>query len=137
MSGAFNKLPLDPIAITDITFGRPFAIKVVPSNGSTAMSTSILSLALFPTFSPIYNIGASSSSPSPITTSPLIFTDSKAFLIASTAAPSAPFLSPLPINFDDTKAAASVTLTSSSAKFLSIIFISSVSVINEIIYYIC
>ena len=50
---------------------------------------------------------------------------------------SAPFLSPLPINFDDTKAAASVTLTSSSAKFLSIIFISSVSVINEIIYYIC
>ena len=67
-------------------------------------------------------MGASSNSPSPITTSPLIFTDSKALLIASTAAPSAPFLSPLPINWEDTKAAASVTLTSSNAKFLSINF---------------
>ena len=86
------------------------------------MSTSIHPSSWLPTFSPIYNIGASSSSPSPITTSPFIFTDSKALLIASTAAPSAPSLSPLPINCDDTNAAASVTLTSSNAKFLSIFF---------------
>ena len=48
--------------------GRLLAAKLVPSNGSTAISNS--GPVLVPTFSPIYNIGASSNSPSPITTLP-------------------------------------------------------------------
>ena len=47
--------------------GTNFAAKLVPSRGSTAIS--ILGPIPFPSFSPIYNIGASSSSPSPITLS--------------------------------------------------------------------
>ena len=46
------------------------AHKVVPSSGSTAIST--FGPALMPTFSPMNSIGASSRSPSPITTVPSI-----------------------------------------------------------------
>ena len=50
-----------------------------------------------PTFSPMYSIGASSISPSPITTVPSMATLSKAVRMASTAAPSASFFLPRPI----------------------------------------
>ena len=72
-----------------------------------------------PTFSPIYSIGASSISPSPITTVPSIATASKARRMASTAAPSASFLLPRPIQRLAASAAASVTRTSSSARLRS------------------
>ena len=49
-----------------------------------------------PNCSPMYNIGASSLSPSPIATLPSNGTLSKVSLIASTAAASAAILSPLP-----------------------------------------
>src|SRR6476620_10647182 len=48
--------------------GMFLAQSVVPSSGSTAIST--FGPALVPTFSPMKSIGASSSSPSPITTVP-------------------------------------------------------------------
>ena len=67
-------------------FGRPSAISVVPSIGSTAMSTS--GPSPLPTFSPLNSIGASSFSPSPITTTPFICTVLMSLRIASTAAPS-------------------------------------------------
>ncbi len=73
-----------------------------------------------PTFSPIYSIGASSISPSPITTVPAISTVSKALRMASTAAPSASFFWPSPIHFDAARAAASVTRISSSARLRSV-----------------
>src|SRR5438477_563702 len=50
--------------------GMALAHSVVPSSGSTAMST--CGPALMPTFSPMNSIGASSRSPSPITTVPSI-----------------------------------------------------------------
>src|ERR1700754_5200363 len=50
--------------------GMALAHSVVPSSGSTAIST--LGPALSPTFSPMNSIGASSRSPSPITTVPSI-----------------------------------------------------------------
>jgi hypothetical protein len=49
---------------------RHAAHSVVPSSGSTAMST--LGPFLVPTSSPMKSMGASSSSPSPITTVPWI-----------------------------------------------------------------
>ena len=52
-----------------MAFGRPSAIRVVPSTGSTAMSTS--GPSPLPTCSPLKSIGASSFSPSPMTTTPL------------------------------------------------------------------
>ena len=72
-----------------------------------------------PTFSPIYSIGASSISPSPITTVPSMSTVSNARRIASTAAPSASFFLPRPIQREAAMAAASVTRTSSSARLRS------------------
>ncbi len=85
----------------------------VPSNGSTAMSTS--GPLPVPSSSPIYNIGASSSSPSPITTVPAMFTESNISRIAVVAASSASFFFPRPIHCADANAAASVTRTISSA----------------------
>src|SRR5918996_627946 len=64
-------------------------------------------------------MGASSFSPSPITTMPSMGTLSSTMRIASTAAPSAPILSPRPIQRDAARAAASVTLTSSMARLRS------------------
>src|SRR5215211_3557336 len=64
-------------------------------------------------------MGASSFSPSPITTVPSIETDSSIIRIASTAAPSADSFSPRPIQRAQASAAYSVVRTSSSAKFRS------------------
>ena len=69
--------------------------------------------------SPLNSIGASSFSPSPMMTMPSIGTVSSTTRMASTAAPSAPFLSPRPIHRLAASAAASVVRTSSSARFRS------------------
>ena len=72
-----------------------------------------------PTRSPLKSIGASSFSPSPMTTVPSIDTVDRTVRIADTAAPSAPALSPRPTQRDAASAAASVTRTSSMARFRS------------------
>src|SRR5919112_238513 len=64
-------------------------------------------------------MGASSFSPSPITTMPSMATVSSTTRMASTAAWSAPSLSPRPIHRDAASAAASVTRTSSMARLRS------------------
>src|SRR5579884_1558003 len=109
--------PRSAAAITAIAFGWPSAVSRVPSRGSTATSTS--GPPPSPTASPLKSIGASSFSPSPITTTPDMTTVSSIARIASTAAWSAAFLSPRPIQRPAPIAAASVTRTSSSARFRS------------------
>src|ERR671916_1927312 len=64
-------------------------------------------------------MGASSFSPSPITTMPSIATVSSRMRMASTAAPSAPSLSPRPIQRAQARAAYSVVRTSSIARLRS------------------
>src|SRR5438477_9833206 len=64
-------------------------------------------------------MGASSFSPSPMTTTPAMVTVSIIRRMASTAAWSAPILSPRPIHRAAPSAAASVTRTSSRARFRS------------------
>ena len=68
----------------------PSAVSRVPSSGSTATSTA--GPCPLPTSSPLKSIGASSFSPSPITTTPSIATVSSTARIASTAAWSAALL---------------------------------------------
>jgi hypothetical protein len=70
------------------------AQSVVPSSGSTAMST--FGPDPVPTFSPMNSIGASSISPSPITTVPSIASPLSSRRIASTAAWSDIFSAPRP-----------------------------------------
>jgi hypothetical protein len=70
--------------MTASAFAPPFAVIVVPSSGSSAIS--IGGPFPLPTFSPIKSIGASSRSPSPITTVPAIARLFNASRIASTAA---------------------------------------------------
>src|SRR5262249_29610619 len=100
----------------------PLAVIVVPSSGSRAMS--IGGPLPVPTFSPMNSIGASSRSPSPMTTVPAIDRLLSASLIASTAAWSAAFSSPRPIQREAESAAASVTRTASSARLRSIFEVS-------------
>ena len=95
----------------------PLAHSVVPSIGSTATSAS--GPVPSPTRSPLYSIGAWSFSPSPMTTTPFIDTVEIIVRIASTAAPSAPILSPRPTQRPAARAAASVTRTSSRARLRS------------------
>src|SRR5438034_2311320 len=110
-------VPRGARAITASALGCPTAVSRVPSIGSTA--TSVPGPAPSPTCSPLNSIGASSFSPSPITTTPSIDTVSIISRIASTAAWSAAFLSPWPIHLPAASAAASVTRTSSIARFRS------------------
>ena len=70
--------------LTALAPGRPKAHRLVPSSGSSAMSTP--GPLPVPTSSPIYSIGASSRSPSPITTTPAISSLFNWVRIASTAA---------------------------------------------------
>ena len=84
VSGACSKPPGSEMAITATAFGRPLATGFVPSSGSTAMCTSGPSPR--PTRSPMNSMGASSRSPSPITTVPLKRASSMLLRIASTAA---------------------------------------------------
>jgi hypothetical protein len=65
-------VPRSATAITAIAFGCPSAVNRVPSSGSTATSTS--GPVPLPTCSPLKSIGASSFSPSPITTTPSMWT---------------------------------------------------------------
>ena len=112
-----NIAPRGASAITDSAFGWPTLVNVVPSIGSTA--TSVSGPSPIPTRSPLNSIGASSFSPSPITTTPSIDTESIISRIASTAAWSAAILSPRPTQRPAARAAASVTRTSSIARFRS------------------
>ena len=109
--------PRSATAMTEIAPGIPSAVSRVPSIGSTATSTSGPKPA--PTRSLLKSIGASSFSPSPITTMPCIVTVLIMRRIGSTAAASAAFLSPRPIQRAAPIAADSVTRTSSSARFRS------------------
>src|SRR4051812_46872816 len=68
-----------------------------------------------PTFSPMYSIGASSRSPSPMTMVPRIGTVSMVRRMASTATWSACFRSPCPMVCAEAIAASSTTRTNSSA----------------------
>ncbi len=86
--------PRSATASTETALGMPLAISVVPSTGSTATSHS--APVPSPTSSPLNSIGASSFSPSPMTTVPRMLTVWMSARIASTAAPSPPFLSPRP-----------------------------------------
>src|SRR5215217_8060675 len=95
----------------------PSAHRRVPSSGSTAMST--LGSEPSPTSSPLASIGASSFSPSPITTMPSMWIVWSTACMPSTAAWSAASLSPRPIQRALASAAASVTRTSSSARLRS------------------
>ena len=118
MSGADNKHFFSEITKTEKALGSPFAVNLVPSRGSTAISNS--GPFNVPSFSPIYNIGASSISPSPITTVPFIFILFSSLLMGSTAPLSAAILSFLPINFEAPIAAFSVALINNFKNFLSI-----------------
>src|SRR6201994_270393 len=97
--------------------GMFLAHSVVPSSGSTAISTN--GPALSPTFSPMNSIGASSRSPSPITTVPWIGSLLSSRRMASTAAWSAAFSLPWPRSRAADTAARSVTRTSSSVRMRS------------------
>src|SRR6266436_6062792 len=101
MSGACSNPPFSLAASTAIAPAAPVAQRLVPSSGSTAMSTSGNSAfgacVAKPTFSPMYSIGASSRSPSPMTMVPSISTASMVLRIASTATSSALCRSPNPI----------------------------------------
>jgi hypothetical protein len=110
-------VPSSDTAITARAPPRPKAVDVVPSIGSTAMSA--LGGVPSPMRSPLKSIGASSFSPSPMTTTPSMAMEDSTIRMALTAAPSAPFLSPRPIQRDAAKAEASVTRTSSMARLRS------------------
>ncbi len=97
----------------------PVAHRLVPSSGSTAMSTA--SPPCLPTFSPMKSMGASSRSPSPITIVPSTSTLSSSRRMASTAAASEPLRSPRPMVRADAIAARSTTLTNSNARSAAII----------------
>ena len=112
-----NIVPSSETAITAIAFGWPSAVSRVPSSGSTATSTA--GPLPSPTSSPLKSIGASSFSPSPITTLPRIRTVSRISRIASTAAASALSFCPRPTQPDAASAAASVTRTRSRARLRS------------------
>ena len=110
-------VPRSDTAIIEIAFCRPAAVSEVPSMGSTAISHA--GPRPVPTNSPLKSIGALSFSPSPMTTNPSKSTVPRNLRIASTAAPSAPNLSPLPMNGTARMAAASVARTSSRARLRS------------------
>src|SRR5262249_41999420 len=102
------------MAIVAIAPGMFLAHSVVPSSGSTAMSTS--GPCLLPTVSPMNSMGASSRSPSPITIVPLMGSLLSWRRMGSTAAWSAAFSLPRPHNRAAETAARSVTRTISSVR---------------------
>src|SRR6185437_2408767 len=105
------------MAMVAIAPGMFLAQSVVPSSGSTAMST--LKPPLEPTCSPMNSIGASSISPSPMTTVPSMGRLFSSRRIASTAAWSAAFSSPRPRSRAALTAARSVTRTISIVRMRS------------------
>jgi hypothetical protein len=119
VSGAFVRPPFSDAASTVSAPPWPVATRFVPSSGSTAMSTASAAPSCRPTFSPMYSIGASSRSPSPMTMVPAMSASSMVRRIASVAAWSASSRMPRPMNRADAIAAASVTRTISSASSCS------------------
>src|SRR5438034_278808 len=117
-------VPRSESATTEIAPGSPEAVRLVPSMGSMATSTS--GSRPLPIDSPKYSIGASSFSPSPITTVPRMSTEVSDSRIASTARRSAASLLPLPCSGAAARAPASVTRSSSRAR-LRLIFGSSIT----------
>src|ERR671937_190362 len=113
-SGALSSVPASAIAMVAIAPGMFLAHSVVPSSGSTAMSS--FGPVFMPTFSPMNSIGASSRSPSPITTVPSIGSLLSSRRMASTAAWSAAFSLPRPVQRAAATAARSVTRTISSVR---------------------
>jgi hypothetical protein len=77
-------LPASATATTAMAFCKPSEHRRVPSTGSTA--TSVLGGSPLPIFSPMYSMGASSFSPSPMITVPSMSIELSAKRIASTAA---------------------------------------------------
>src|SRR5262252_7729620 len=104
------------MAMVAIAPGMSLAHKVVPSNGSTAISTR--GPCPFPTFSPMNSIGAPSRSPSPI---PIVPAIARLFISRrmASAAWSAAFSLPRPRNFAAATAARSVTRAISSDRIRS------------------
>src|SRR3954470_13680594 len=109
--------PRSATAMTAMALGMPLAMRVVPSTGSTATSHS--GPLPSPTCSPLNSIGAWSFSPSPMTTTPFMLTVPISARIASTAAPSPPFLSPRPTQRPAATPAPPGTRTSSRARLRS------------------
>ena len=107
-------MPTSAMAIVAMAPGMFLAHSVVPSSGSTAISTS--GPCLFPTVSPMNSIGASSRSPSPITIVPLMGSLLSSRRMAFTAAWSAAFSLPRPVSRAAATAARSVTRTSSRVR---------------------
>src|SRR3989442_1768361 len=107
-------VPRSESATTEIAPGSPEAVRLVPSMGSMATSTS--GSRPLPISSPKYSIGASSFSPSPMTIVPRMSTSANAARIASTARASAAILLPRPCSGAAASAPASVTRSSSSAR---------------------
>src|ERR1700730_302054 len=112
-SGAWSKPPRSLAARTTMALGAPVAQRLGPSSGSTAMSTcgkrALGAWVAKPTFSPIYNMGASSRSPSPMTMVPSICTESMVLRMASTVISSALWPSPKPMVRAAAMAAVSTT----------------------------
>ena len=105
------------MAMVAMAPGMFLAHRIVPSSGSTAMST--FGPCLVPTCSPMNSIGASSISPSPITTVPSIGSLLSSRRMASTAAWSEALSLPWPRSRADDTAARSVTRTISSVRMRS------------------
>ena len=117
-SALFGGIPATgAIARTAIAPFFPFATRFVPSTGSTAISTSSPPC---PTCSPMYSMGASSISPSPMTTVPETGVKANCSCMPSTAAWSAPSLSPNPTSRALFNAACSVIRANSNDNCLSI-----------------
>ena len=111
-SGACSIEPRGPMAITVNALGMSLAVSVVPSNGSNAISTA--GPLPVPTSSPIKSMGASSRSPSPMTTTPAMSNIFNCVRMALTAAWSAAFSSPRPMSLTEARAACSATRASPS-----------------------
>ena len=112
MSGAAITPPGAPMTHTAMAPASPRATRSVPSSGSTAISHGMPPV---PSTSPTYSSGASSFSPSPMITSPVMGMALNSLRMASTAAPSAAWRSPWPTQRADASAACSVTRRKSVA----------------------
>ena len=108
-------MPGSPNAIVASAPGRPFAQKDVPSRGSTATSKSGPPSPR-PTTSPLNSMGASSFSPSPMTTVPCPGACARMRRIASVAAPSAASWSCRPTHARQANAAPCVAASATASR---------------------
>src|SRR5262245_32497859 len=115
MSDALRRPPCCDAASTAMALEAPVAHRLVPSSGSTAMSTGV-EPGPRPTFSPMKSMGASSRSPSPITMVPSMSTLSISLRMDSTATWSEYLRSPCPMVRAAAIAARSTTRTNSRGR---------------------